>query len=659
MRTVFALLVGIDDYTRIGRASLGGCLNDVAAARSWLEKQVEPSPVIRTLLDADATVEAVAEGIRTHLGQAGPEDTALFWFSGHGTEFPALPEELAVESTGRSQALVCADGPLPDKRLRVLLDRIAARGTHVAAVLDCCYAGGATRDAVGTVRFLPPDPSWPAAAAARDAEGTPTDPGHVLLAASRLDQLSYEDWFDGRQHGVFTHALLGALGEAGGRESTYRRLLAAVHCRVQRSGDRQRPVLLPLQAGGPADRPFLGGAVREPSRHLLRHGPLGWEVDCGTVHGLHGGEDGARGTEFTVTAEPTVPPTGQDAPGTGGDVPGTGGAVLRARSVGAERTLVEPSGWAPDPRRSYPVALSALALPPVSVLVEAPGAPGAARELAEALGSAGPGGGPSPLLRTAAGLEDASGLCLRVVVHGGRARILLRDGTSAVPPLPLAGPADARRVADCLVHLASWHQLRDLTSPDPVLSSLVRVEVTPWDGDDPILPDGSGELLCAYGGGPGDWRVPRVSIRIRNRSAGRTLWCVLLDLTDSHASHSALFPGHFIGPGGVGHALDGEPVYLNLPAGRPVRPGSYTRDWLKLIVAEGELNTVPFQLDPWDPTAPVDRKTQRHPDGVFRPTGPDRGRDLGPGPRPASPGRWATLTLPIRTVVPDHRNAGS
>ncbi|WP_344636681.1 caspase family protein [Kitasatospora cystarginea] len=646
MRTVFALLVGIDDYARSGLSSLAGCLNDVSAARSWLERQVRPSPVVRTLLDAEATVDAVVEGIETHLGQAGPEDTALFWFSGHGTEFPALPEESAIESTGRSQALVCADGPLLDKRLRVLLDRVATRGTHVAAVLDCCYAGGATRDATGTARFLPPAPSWHTSALARDAEGAPAGPGHVLLAASRLDQRSYEDWFDGRRHGVFTHALLGALGEVGGRELTYRRLLAAVHCRMQGSGERQHPVLLPQQAGGPADRPFLGGAVREPSPYLLRYGAQGWEVDCGTVHGLRDGENGARGTEFTVL------PADREAPGAGQEGPGADRAVLRAKSVRAERTLVEPSSWTPDHNRSYPVTLSALALPPVSVLVEASGDPSAARELAEAIGSAGPGGGPSPLLRTAAGPEDASGLRLRVVVHGGQARVLLRDGSAAVAPLPLAGPADARRIASCLVHLASWHHLRDLTNPDPVLGSLVRVEVTPWGGDAPMLPDGSGELLCSYGGGPGDWREPRVAIRIRNRSTSRKLWCVLLNLTDNYASHSVLFPGHFIAPGGVGHALDGEPVHLSLPANRTPRPGAYVRDWLKLIVAEGELNTVPFQFDPWDPNAPADRDPARHADGVFRPTAPDGSRDMGAGTRPVTPGQWATLTLPLRTVVP-------
>ncbi|MFJ9843372.1 caspase domain-containing protein [Kitasatospora sp. NPDC101155] len=630
MRTVFALLVGINDYSALGRASLQGCVNDAAAAEHWLDAKVT-EPVVRTLLDTDATVRAVTDGIRGHLGQAGPQDTALLWFSGHGTEFDATAEQLKVESTGCCQALVCADGPLLDKELGALLDEVAARGAHVVAVLDCCFSGGATRDAEGSARFLPPDPSWGALATARDVTGPAAGPGHVLLAASRLNQPAFEDWFDGRRHGVFTHALLGALGEQGGPELSYRRLMAAVQCRVQGSGERQHPVLLPLEAGGPADRPFLGGAVRAPSPHLLRHGASGWEVDCGTVHGLRGGPD-AGGTEFSV--EPG--PGSQDR------------HLLTAREVRVDRTLVEPSGWSPDPALSYPVTLSALALPPVSVLVEALERPAVADELTDALRTA-----RSPLLRLVDDPRDAPGTLLRVVLDRAEARVLFRDGSPAVPALPWDGTADARRIVDCLVHLAGWHQLRDLANPDPSLGSHVRVEVTPWGSGGPIMPEGSGEIVCSYGRGPGGWQEPRVSVRIHNRSTGKTLWCVLLNLTDSYASRSVLFPGAFIAPGGTGYALDGDPVHLSLPSTRPVRPGAYVRDWLKLIVAEGELNTVPFQFGPWDPTLPADRQTGRSTDGVFRPLAQGGSRDMLPGRPAASPGRWAALTLPLRTVVPD------
>ncbi|MFE3939215.1 caspase family protein, partial [Streptomyces goshikiensis] len=118
MAKVYALLVGINAYGDGGRADLRGCLNDVARARATLERRAAGRLEALSLLDGAATVAAVEEAIRSHLGRAGPGDTALFWFSGHGTEYAAdTAEELTVEPTGRCQALVCTDGPLPDKRL--------------------------------------------------------------------------------------------------------------------------------------------------------------------------------------------------------------------------------------------------------------------------------------------------------------------------------------------------------------------------------------------------------------------------------------------------------------------------------------------------------------------------------------------------------------
>ncbi|WP_406342762.1 caspase family protein [Streptomyces sp. NBC_00648] len=630
MRMIYTLLVGIDAYSGTGHARLSGCVNDVLAARRALEHRVGDRLSVRTLLDGEATTAAVESALRDHLGQAGPDDTALLWFSGHGTELAlGTAEELAVEATGRSQALVCVDGALPDKRLGALLDGLAAGGAHVAAVLDCCFSGGGTREHGSGVsaRFTPPDPSWRPVAAPRDAGGPQRAPGHVLLAASRLNQLSYEADYEpddeaGRapgepaplvRRGVFTHALLGALRTAG-PDATYRELLAAAHARVRRARFEQHPVLFPADAGGIADTPFLGGAPRTPSPHLLRFGADGWEVDCGRVHGLPGGP----GTEFTAT--------------------GPGGGALAARTVLADRTLVEPAGWTPAAGRVHPVALTATPLP--SAAVTAVGPEGFAKSLADHL--------TSPVVRPVTGPEgESAGLLFRVEAHGdGQARVLRRDGSPFVAPLPLYDPADTARVADCLTHLAHWHGIRDLEARTSPLRGHVRVEVVPWgdEGAGPLVPDGNGEIVRAYDGP----REPWVSIRLRN-VGDRPLWCVLLDLNDRYAINSALFPGHFIAPGHTGYALDNQPVQLSLPATREPRPGAYARDWLKLIVAEGELNTVPFRLGAWDPYGPGARGGAAH-DGVLRLAGPGR-RDVGAATA-AGPGQWATRTIALRTVVP-------
>ncbi|GAA2253944.1 hypothetical protein GCM10010415_12660 [Streptomyces atrovirens] len=646
MGSIYTFMVGINDYREEIATPLEGCVNDVTEAHRVVTARTAGGAKVRTALNGAATVGAVEDGIRTFLGAAGPGDTALFWFSGHGSQSVASGPDLLVEATGWNQALVCADGPLPDKRLGALLDAVAARGAQVVAVLDCCYSGGATRKGVPeglTVRFAPPLPGW-RPVAGRELALPEAPPRHVLLAASRLDELSYEGDFGGRRHGAFTHALLGAV-RAAGPDATYRQLLSAAGARVQRSGGRQRPVLFPEVPGGTADLPFLGGAVAGVAgEHLLRFAADGWEVDCGTGHGLRGG-DGAEGTEFGV-----VGPRGA-----------TPGAVVRARVVRTDRTLVDPVGWAPDAERVYPVSLTALAAPPTTVSVDDTGRPGAAALLRAAVASYGPGGGPAPLVRVVTAPEEYGDLHVRVVVRGTTARVLGRDGTEFVKPLPFATDGDAGRVVDCLSHLARWYQLRDLTSRPSVLDNLVRVEVVPWDAADgrALLPDGSGDLVCPYA--PENARGPRepwVSIRLHNRSPHRSLWCVLLDLTDRYAADPALFPGDFIGPGRTGYALDGDPVRLSLPADRAAVPGAECRDWLKLIVAESELSTAPFRLRAWDPDGAGNRDADAADgpaaDGVLRfgaPAPPPGPRDMGPVTQGA-PGRWATRTIAVRTVVP-------
>ena len=654
MGKIHALLVGIDDYPVSVARSLTGCVNDITEVRRLLDDLAGEQAAVRTLLNADATVEAVTDAVSRHLGAAGDGDAALLWFSGHGTESSAAGADLLVEATGRNQALVCADGPLLDKRLGALLDAIAGRGVPVTAVLDCCHSGGATRkDEPGelTARYAPPSADWDfgrAVADTREVAVTPSAGRHLLLAASRLDQPAYEGWFRGRRHGAFTHALVGAV-RAAGAAATGRELLSAAAARVQRSGSAQHPVLFPDLPDGPADRPFLrleGGLLRgRPAHLLLRYGPDGWEVDCGGVHGLCEGEGAAaEGTRFAVVddgAHPATTAPALESPSAPATLPTSGpaavpaaghhagpAAVLVARSVQADRTLVTPVGWSPARDRVYQVALSALALPPADVTLEAPSGvdPAVLRELTAAVEAA-------PLLRLTAASAHAAELHFRVLLRNGAAEVLRRDGTPFTGPLPLGGPKAARHVADCLAHLTRWHQLRDLIPRPSPLDGLVRVEVSRWDGE-VLLPDASGEIVCPYGPGPdGTPQAPWVSIRLVNRFPDRTLWCLLLDLTDRHGSHSVLYPGHFIGPGHTGHALDGVPVRLSLPDGRPAVPGAEARDWLKLIVAEGELNTLPFQLPPWDP----------HQDYVSRELGPV----LEGGPR-----RWTALTVPLRTLVP-------
>ncbi|WP_326767974.1 caspase family protein [Streptomyces sp. NBC_01591] len=617
MRTVYALLVGIDDYPD---KPLSGCINDVAEAESWLRQQGGPDPEILLLRDKEATRAAVVDRIRTHLGRSGPGDTALLWFSGHGSEHASDDPRAA---TGRSQALVCADSLdaggqplLQDTELGALLDEIAARGAHVVAVLDCCHSGGASRK-------LPPgarsrgvawQPWWrkDGAGASRGAGAQGAEPRrHVLLAACREQEVAYEALVDGESRGYFSHSLVHALRRLG-PAATYGKVHALAEERVRGRHHAQHPELR-----GPEHLRFLYGGALTVSPFLLRHTVSGWEVNCGHVHGLR-----SAGAEFTLVEEDGA--RRADAPRT-----------VVVREVRPESALVEPVGWTPgrdDLTTVYGVTPSAMAFPPAAVTVV--GDPVAVGMMTAAVDGA-------PMLSS-----GGSGLPLRLEVGGGSARVTGGDG-HPVGPLPLRSPDDAARVADCLSHIARWHQLKDLTNPDPWLSSLVRVTVEPLVGD--LWHSATGEVVCAY---TRDGREPQVMVRVHNDSP-HMLWCVLLDLADDYESSPGLFEGDFVAPGHAGTARYGEPVWLRLPPGRFLVRGSFARDWLKLIVAENEWNVAPFRLPAWSPDAPGTGRGGVAPgdgDGLLRFAPPPGARSAGGPARDV--GRWGTVSVPVRTVLP-------
>jgi hypothetical protein len=84
-KTLYGLLVGIDRYN-LPVPPLNGCVNDIEAVAALLRDLCsgEFTLDLRQLKDAEATRAAVIHGFRDHLRRAGPEDVALFYYSGHG-----------------------------------------------------------------------------------------------------------------------------------------------------------------------------------------------------------------------------------------------------------------------------------------------------------------------------------------------------------------------------------------------------------------------------------------------------------------------------------------------------------------------------------------------------------------------------------------------
>lgn len=614
----YALVIGIDRYAAV--PGLHGCRHDAEAARAVLAARTEPGSLHTVeLYDAEATRQAVIDGIRQHLGRAGSGDTAILWYAGHGSQAPVPPELWPTEPSGLLQTLVCADsrsGDVPDlydKELFVLLDQVAARAGHVAVVLDSCHSGGAVRGATPArteqARLVDPATRTPRPEQLipelRHSWAAVPDRSRVVaLTACRADQLAAELPLEGaRVRGVFSWALLRALDELGPR-ATYRELLAAARCAVEDTVLWQVPQ---LAGDEPADQPFLGGVLRQPASAItMRHLRGGWEIDVGACHGV---------------------PDGPARIAVAGDGPVRAARVV---SVEAQRSIVEPAGWTPDPRRQYPVVFTELPQAALAVAVSGPGgvAAGIAGQI-DASAYLRPAGSARPDLR------------FRVEAEPGRTRIESADGVRLAPDV---ATVEAVRAGE---RIARWLQVRRLANPRSGLAGGVRLELVPARPgersaplDRPALRAGDDGLIrLRYRLVDGVWQAPTVFVLLRN-TTGLPLYCALLDLTGRFRIHAALFPGDFVAARGTGAAFHGKAVRFRLPADEPVVPGAHVRDWLKLIVAADAFASRPFEQEA---LGVADRR------GALPRIRVTRNAEAAD---PDDPYDWTATTVGVRTEVP-------
>ena len=148
----YALLVGIDDYPG-ARADLPSSVLDVQTMKDVLVGSLGfPEENVVTITDAEATRNHILTAFARHLGQAGPDGRAVFYFSGHGTQLDGnegvtapldnesdnVDEAFAVwDDDGRSSSLIL------DDELGLLTDQLTT--SHAMIVLDACHSGTGTR----------------------------------------------------------------------------------------------------------------------------------------------------------------------------------------------------------------------------------------------------------------------------------------------------------------------------------------------------------------------------------------------------------------------------------------------------------------------------------------------------------------------------------
>jgi hypothetical protein len=317
IRNLYALLVGIDNYPQ-PIPSLKGCVNDITAIETYLKNQIAGEWKLREpriLTNEQATREAIIDGFQNYLCQAGSDDIALFYYSGHGGQEKAPEEFWHLEPDHLDENLVCYDSriegnhDLADKELRYLLAQVAKKNPRVIVILDSCHSGSGTRNIPQGVRLAPEDTRDRPLSSFIFAEdstfknllltlskvekkktGLDLPEGrHILFAACRDYQYSWETEGDNRQpRGVFSYYFLKTLQQSNGRLS-YQDIVRNIEALVNGKVKDQAPQ---LEATHPEDlqESFLGGAIPErPFSFILRYSTISdedWEINGGVINGI-------------------------------------------------------------------------------------------------------------------------------------------------------------------------------------------------------------------------------------------------------------------------------------------------------------------------------------------------------------------------------------
>ncbi len=264
----YAVLVGISDYPG-SENDLPQSARDVALFKQMLVERFNfRARDIVTLEDRSATRERIAAAVRRHLGQAGPDGVAVFYYSGHGQQMDANLAAQDDEPDGKDEAISVwsqqgVGAPLLDDELSGLVENLRAERTLF--VLDACHSGTGTRgergpgakllSATGQAEQMMPATWMPEGM--NTAEGASSDlraaaaMKHVLLAAASADEVAWggDNWPDTGAASVFTYFLYKNVLTAG-PGTTLNALLDRVRAQATRFTRDQRSSVQTPQAEG-------------------------------------------------------------------------------------------------------------------------------------------------------------------------------------------------------------------------------------------------------------------------------------------------------------------------------------------------------------------------------------------------------------------------
>jgi hypothetical protein len=668
MKIIYALLVGIDDYSP-PVPKLRGCVNDIRELEQYLQARIDPGDrehddilKLKVLLNQEATRQAVIRAFREHLGQAGPEDVTLFCYSGHGSQEKAPEPFWKIEPDHLDETLVLYDSrvegswDLADKELAKLITEVSAGGAHVVVLLDCCHSGSGTRApelAETAVRRAPTDlrerplesfiftPDELPAGPTRDLKARPSGwdaaGRHVLLAACRDDEEAKEYQGGGATRGAFSYFLGETLGTIGSA-ITYRDLFARASALVRGQVQRQSPQL-EATVSGDLLRPFLGGLIR-PSPHFFVASVQGvrWVLDAGRVHGIPAPtpDDAVGLALFDFKAAPE-------------DLKDSGKALARAKvtkvlGVTSQLDIVEGTA---NPA-SGPLKAVITHLPTPRLRVKLEGEVRGVETAREALAT-------SRFVREPAGGEPAD---FRLIARGQQYLIAKPDDDR-----PLVGQiegytdASALQAVERLEHIERWKTTAELHNPaTSIEQNELQVEIL--QKGQPLT--GSEIRLEYVQGDGGEWINPEVTIRLKN-TGKRRLYVGLLDLPQTFGIYNILrhVGCHKLDKDQETFANDGDPIPVTVPDEFWERGVTEIKDIVKVIVSTSSFDA--RRMEQADLDLPRNREADLQSRGVTRGLGElgalerlmERVQTRQMGQEPSRRiDDWRTLQYAITTVRP-------
>ncbi|HPH86428.1 MAG TPA: caspase family protein [Ferruginibacter sp.] len=266
-QTSRAFLIGINQYNPLSTSSvsssgrklinLEGCVNDIQAVRAVLAARFSfAASNMQTLLDQQATRQAILDGMNNLLNSSQRNDVALIYFSGHGSQ---VKNSLSAEPDQLDETIVPADAwksgvqDIRDKELARVFNRFLDKGVKLTVIFDCCHSGSISRGPgmhTAKKRFA----EGAADIIRDDAYLTPPqerkDGNFLLLAASQDNESASEQELEtGEIEGAFTVALLKAIQQLPYGCSVID-LFAATRAILKSNQHLQEPVMSCTAASG-------------------------------------------------------------------------------------------------------------------------------------------------------------------------------------------------------------------------------------------------------------------------------------------------------------------------------------------------------------------------------------------------------------------------